>query len=120
MQKNTLTQYILGYTFSLTLTFFSLLCVHIHKASNHEMFTHGWLAWLIVGFMLMQLFVQAKYFLHMNVGDGSRLNTATLAITISIILIIVIGSLWIMTNLQHNMSHLDISDALENEAIPHR
>lgn len=55
---------------------------------------------------LIQLFVQAKYFLHMNTStEEGRWDLMTLIFTVFIVAIIVIGTLWIMYNLNYYMVH---------------
>ena len=69
---------------------------------------HVWpkdiLVYVILGLAVVQLIVQLVFFLH--VGRGSRLNIATFYFALAIILIIGVGSVWIMQNLDYNMMHM--------------
>ena len=52
---------------------------------------------------VIQIFVHLVYFLHMNTSSEERWNLIALAFTALIIAIVVVGSLWIMYNLNINM-----------------
>lgn len=52
---------------------------------------------------VIQLIVQLVCFLHMKVGGRSQTRTVTMAFTVLMMLIVVIGSLWIMRNLDYRM-----------------
>jgi cytochrome o ubiquinol oxidase subunit IV len=57
----------------------------------------------IVGLALVQLVVQLVFFLHLGAGLSSRLTL--LLFTLVIIGILVLGTLWIMTNLERLHQH---------------
>jgi len=80
----------------------------------------GWvLIAAIIGLALVQLSVQLIFFLHISQESKPRWNLAIVLSTISIILVIVGGSLWIMNNLNyHNMSPSDTNNyILKDEGI---
>ena len=52
---------------------------------------------------LLQILVQLGYFLHMNTKSDEWWNMISFVFTVLIIAIVVIGSLWIMFHLNHNM-----------------
>ena len=60
----------------------------------------------IVLFALFQLLVQAVCFLHLSSKSEARWNLFTFLFTIMVVLILVVGSLWIMANLDYNMMHV--------------
>jgi cytochrome o ubiquinol oxidase operon protein cyoD len=53
------------------------------------------------GIAVVQLVIQAVFFLH--IGRGSRLKLVTFVFAILIVLIVVVGSIWIMNNLDYGM-----------------
>jgi cytochrome o ubiquinol oxidase operon protein cyoD len=57
-----------------------------------------------MGLAVMQLVIQVVFFLH--IGRGSRLKLVTFGFALLIILIVVVGSIWIMNNLNYNMMHM--------------
>lgn len=53
---------------------------------------------------VIQLFVQAYFFLHLGREAKPRWNTVFLLATIGLILIVVIGAIWIINHLNYNMT----------------
>jgi len=76
---------------------------------------------LLIIFVLavIQLFVQMVFFLHLLSKSSDRnYNLAVLTSTVSIILIVVIGSLWIMRHLNYNMTPDQMNDyMLKTEGV---
>jgi cytochrome o ubiquinol oxidase operon protein cyoD len=70
--------------------------------------TEGWVGSkqgtmaLLLGLAVIQLVVQLMCFLHLGSGR-SRDRVVTIAFTILMMLVIVIGSIWIMRNLDYRM-----------------
>jgi cytochrome o ubiquinol oxidase operon protein cyoD len=58
---------------------------------------------LVLSFAVMQLFVQLIFFLHLGFEKGPKWNLVFFVSTVGIILIIVLGTLWIMYHLNYNM-----------------
>lgn len=52
---------------------------------------------------ILQIIVHLRYFLHIDFSIQQRWNLFSLIFSINIIAIFVIGSLWIMWNLNYNM-----------------
>lgn len=50
-----------------------------------------------------QVFVQLIFFLHMNTSSEQIWNTVSAVFIVLIVLIVVLGSIWIMNHLNHNM-----------------
>ena len=61
------------------------------------------LAVLAIGQMLVHLI----FFLHINTAPAQKGNVAAFALTILIIALVVIGSMWIMGHLNRNMVPMD-------------
>jgi cytochrome o ubiquinol oxidase operon protein cyoD len=57
----------------------------------------------LVVLAIAQMGVHLVFFLHMTSGPDSTNNILALAFGILIVFLIIAGSLWIMTNLNHNM-----------------
>ena len=56
---------------------------------------------------IAQMGVHLVFFLHITTGKDSINNVLALAFGILIVMLLVFGSLWIMTNLNHNMLPMD-------------
>ncbi|MDQ1883469.1 cytochrome o ubiquinol oxidase subunit IV [Aeromonas salmonicida] len=66
-------------------------------------FPHQTMLITVVAMAVVQIFVHLVYFLHMNTSSEERWNLVALVFTVLIIAIVVVGSLWIMYNLNINM-----------------
>ena len=75
--------------------------------------------YIILGIAVLQLVVQSVFFLH--IGRGSHWKLVTYLFAILVVLIVVVGTLWIMHNLDYNMMHMSPDQMVqymkENEGI---
>ena len=90
--------YAIGYVLALLLTIsaYAAATVHVGARTTELMVS-------LVLLAVAQLFVQAIYFLHLGHEPRPRWNSFALIITIMVLLFIVIGSVWVMNNLDYNM-----------------
>ncbi len=66
----------------------------------------GWAILLALAVLAtLQLLVQLIFFLHMGKESRPRWNLTMFAFMALIVVIIVVGTLWIMHNLDYNMGH---------------
>jgi cytochrome o ubiquinol oxidase operon protein cyoD len=73
---------------------------------------------VIVTLALIQLFIQLVFFLHLDRGSKPRWNLGILAFAILVVVIIVFGSLWIMANLNYNMTPDQVTKyIMDSEAV---
>ena len=56
---------------------------------------------------IAQMGVHLVFFLHITTGPDNVNNVLALAFGVLIVLLLIIGSLWIMGNLNHNMMPMD-------------
>jgi cytochrome o ubiquinol oxidase operon protein cyoD len=98
--KPTLTSYILGFIFSVALTLTAFYLV-LNPGFFH-LGLKGLMASILI-LAIIQLIVQLVFFLHLADETGPRWKFVAFIATIGIILVIVIGSIWIMNNLNYNM-----------------
>ncbi len=95
--NTTLRMYIMGFCWSVILTIAAYIAVVNQMLSRNELITY------ITVLALLQVTVQLYFFLHLGDESKPRWNLWTFLFMGSILLIIVIGSLWIMHNLNYNM-----------------
>jgi len=91
-------QYVLGFGLSIitTLTSFYLVSRQILA---------GWdLVYAIVGLALLQVIIQLLCFLHVGHEKEPRWNLLALDFTLIVVVIVVIGTLWIMDHLNYHMT----------------
>lgn len=62
---------------------------------------------LTIGLILVtavaQIFIQLVFFLHMNAESEQRWNVLTALFVVVLVAILIVGSIWIMAHLNHNM-----------------
>jgi cytochrome o ubiquinol oxidase subunit IV len=56
---------------------------------------------------IAQMGVHLVFFLHITTGDDNANNILALAFGVLIVLLLVVGSVWIMTHLNHNMMPME-------------
>jgi len=106
-KEPTINSYILGFVLSFGLTIAAFYPVIEHVNSGHLLFSHELLIPFVLTLAVIQLLVQFVFFLHIANLSKSSLNLVALVSTASIIIIIVIGSIWIMNHLNYNMRPKD-------------
>jgi cytochrome o ubiquinol oxidase operon protein cyoD len=89
--------YTLGYIVSIALTLIAYLLVVQHALPRAEILT------CISVFAVLQFVAQLYFFLHLGEEVKPRYRLYMLLFMIVIVLIIVLGSVWIMNNLNYNM-----------------
>jgi cytochrome o ubiquinol oxidase operon protein cyoD len=94
-----LKSYIVGFALSIILTLLSFGCV-MSGTVPHDMILPG-----IMVLCVAQVLVQLMFFLHLSAKPGQRDNLSIGVFTLLIIAIIVVGSLWVMHNMNLYMMH---------------
>lgn len=89
----TLKAYVIGFVASLLLTAASFLIVMT------RLFSGRILIYTIVSFALIQAIVQLRFFLHVGQEAKPRWESLVFYFMVMVLLIIAIGSLWIMNDL---------------------
>ncbi|CAN5375428.1 hypothetical protein BH10PAT4_BH10PAT4_3470 [soil metagenome] len=90
--------YIVGFILSILTTLIAYLFV------VNNVWPMQILIYVVMGLAVVQLIIQAVFFLH--IGRGSHWKIITFAFAILIVLMVVVGSIWIMNNLNYNMMHM--------------
>ncbi|WWO95324.1 MAG: cytochrome o ubiquinol oxidase subunit IV [Candidatus Dasytiphilus stammeri] len=90
--------YLIGFIMSIILTVIPFWFV-----INRNFFSYTPVLIIVITSAIFQIIIHFKYFLHIDFSMEERWNLLTLIFSIIIIGIFVIGSLWIMWNLNYNM-----------------
>lgn len=92
--------YLIGFLLSVYLTISAYLMVVYGEFSSR------WAITVIIGLALTQFIVQAIFFLHIGKESKPRWNMIMFSFMIMVAAIVIVGSLWIMANLDyhHGMS----------------
>jgi cytochrome o ubiquinol oxidase subunit IV len=91
--------YVIGFVLSIVTTLLAYFMV------VNRMLPQDMLVYAVLGIAVVQLIVQMVFFLHL--GTGSRWKAATFYFTLLVVLIVAIGTIWIMNNLDYNMMHMN-------------
>lgn len=89
--------YLTGFLLSILLTLVAYFIVVEHVFSSRI------LVYTIIGLGIVQMLIQLLFFLHLGQEPKPYWNCQLFLFMITILLIIVIGSLWIMENLRYNV-----------------
>lgn len=90
--------YITGYILSVILTIIAFGLVMVAHLPKKILIAD------ILGLAIVQLFVQLYFFLHLGREQKPYWNALVFLFAVGVVVIIVGGSLWIMNNLNYNMT----------------
>lgn len=108
--RGSFSSYLAGLVLSLVFTLSAYLLVVNHVLDKE------WLIGTIFVLALMQLTTQLVFFLHLGKESKPRWNLMVLSFAGVVVLILVLGSLWIMNNLNYRMATpADIDRAIMND-----
>jgi cytochrome o ubiquinol oxidase subunit IV len=100
------TKYIIGYTTSFLLTSVSFGTVWLTITQDVPLQTWQIIA-IVFTFAVIQLFIQLILFLHLGEEKKPRWNLFSFLFMSLVVIIVVVGSLWIMANLNYRMMSPD-------------
>lgn len=89
--------YVVGFVASLSLTLISFFLIET------RLFSSNGLIYSLSGLALGQAIVQLLFFLHVGKEAKPRWETLVFLFMVMVLLIIVLGSLWIMQDLEHRV-----------------
>lgn len=108
-EHRTTTSYVVGFILSLIFTAIPYYMV-VHKTV-----TGNSLLMTILGFAFLQMLVQIFFFLHLGRGPKPLYNVAFFVSTVGIILVVVLGSIFIIDHLHYNMAPADVTKKLAQD-----
>jgi cytochrome o ubiquinol oxidase operon protein cyoD len=85
----------------------ALLTVAAFAAAQSSLLTPASVTAAIVVLAIGQMLVHLIFFLHISTTPNQRTNILALMVTLLVILLIVAGSLWIMSHLRSNMMPME-------------
>lgn len=95
--SRTFISYAIGFLSSIGLTLFAFWVVMYHILT-------GWsAAWAILSLALVQCIIQLFFFLHIGDDTRPRWKFLSMIFMLAVLIIIVVGSLWIMQSLNSRM-----------------
>lgn len=108
-EHGTIRSYVIGFAASLLFTFIPYFMV------THAPGRSSYLLAAILGLAVVQLVIQIQYFLHLGRGPKPHWEVYFFLSTVSLILVVVGGSLIIVNNLHSNMSRVDQQKKVIND-----
>lgn len=115
-----LKSYLIGFVICVALTLLSFYFGFQHVNSEHASYSHEFLRTLFGILAIVQLVAQLIFFLHLGKGSDSSWNLAALFSTAFIVLLLVVGSIWIMNHLNYNMTPSEMNDYLLDKEGMHK
>lgn len=109
--RGTLRTYVSGFVASIGLTVTAYLLV-IHR----QLLSRRTLIAAVVGLALVQFLVQLLFFLHLGRETKPRWKLMVALFMVMVVLILVFGSLWIMTSLNYSMTPEQINKYMTSQA----
>ena len=100
--QGTFYTYLAGYVLSLGLTGTAFWLTHKHLQSHHVTPSDDFMLAALAVLAITQLLVQLIFFLHLDRESKPRWNLAALGFAAIVVVILVGGSIWIMTNLNYH------------------
>jgi len=108
--RGTPRMYVSGFVASIVLTLTAYLLVVHHALSRRILIA------AVVALALTQFLVQVVFFLHLGRETKPRWKLAVFLFMTMVVLILVFGSLWIMTNLNYRMTPEQINTYMNNQS----
>jgi len=109
------TSYVIGFVLALLLTLAAYVLVVTHTLTSTALIS------ALVGLAMLQLGVQLVCFIRLDREDKPRWRLMSFLFMSLVLLIIVVGSLWIMNNLNYHMlmGHESDESIMHDEGITH-
>lgn len=108
-ERGTLRSYTTGFVLSVSLTLLAYLAAIRQTLSGRAL-----MVWLL-GLAVVQFVVQLFFFLHIGKETRPRWKLLVLFIMIVVVLIVVIGSIWIMYNLNYRMTPQQMNTYMQSQ-----
>jgi cytochrome o ubiquinol oxidase operon protein cyoD len=102
-------KYVVGFVASIAVTLIAY-SLATHQAYSKDVIV-GTLAVLAVG----QFIIQMVFFLHVGSERKPRWKLAVMFLMLGVVLILVVGSIWIMNNLNYRMSQEQVQKYLKSQ-----
>ncbi len=107
--KRSVRSYVTGFVLSGILSVLSFIAI------SERLFPSSVLLYTIIILAFLQFLVQLVLFLHLGKEKRPRWQLIIFISTFSLVLIIIIGSIWIMDNLKYNMSPQQINSYMQSQ-----
>ena len=112
----TVKTYLIGFLLSIILTLLAYNFVVINNSSAHVVNSPIIVIAIILILAAIQLFVQLIFFIHLGEESPPRWHLIFFIATFSAILVIIIGSIWMMSHLNYHMSPGQMNEYIKDQS----
>jgi cytochrome o ubiquinol oxidase operon protein cyoD len=113
--KRLYASYFTGFGISLALTLAAFALATLYIDSNGDAYPKLVTVGMLLGLAVMQLIAQLVFFFHLGREPKPRLNTISFLFMLMVVGIIGLGSIWIMYNLNYNMTEQEVETFIQQE-----
>ena len=114
-EQGTMAKYTLGFIGSIVLTVVAFLLTENYRTAAHALLGHRTIIPVIAGLALVQCITQLTLFLHLGSEARPRWRLLVFALMLAVVGILVVGSLWIMSNLNYRMTPQQVNTYMHNQ-----
>jgi len=107
--------YSIGFGLALLLTIAAYVVTKHHVNSGHVSPSDTAMQVILIVLAVVQLFVQMFFFLHLGRETKPRWRSMAFIFALGVVLIVVVGSVWIMNNLNYRMDPHEINNYLRDQ-----
>lgn len=107
--------YVTGFLLSVILTMAAYVLTQHHVNSGHVSPSDRIMVVALLILAIVQLFVQLYFFLHLGQEEKPRWRGMAFILALIFVFIIVVGSVWIMNNLNYRMTPQQINTYMKNQ-----
>lgn len=111
--KSAVFKYVSGFILSLVLTLMAFWLVFQAIDGDGSRLPVGTITMMLVGLAVVQLLIQLFFFLHLGHEAKPKWNLTIFLFMLIVLGILVFGSLWIMDNLNYNMTPQEMHDYMK-------
>ena len=104
-----------GFGVSVMLTLAAFALTKVQFDSEGTAYSGLVIIGLLLGLAIIQLVVQLVFFFHLGREPKPKLNTVSFLFMLMVVGIIGLGSLWIMYNLNYNMTEHEVESFIQQE-----
>ena len=107
--------YFTGFGVSVMLTLAAFALTKVQFDSEGTAYSGLVIIGLLLGLAIIQLVIQLVFFFHLGREPKPKLNTVSFLFMLMVVGIIGLGSLWIMYNLNYNMTEHEVESFIQQE-----
>lgn len=109
-ETGSLASYIFGFASSIALTLVAYFLATNHVVTGYPLIV------ILLELAILQFVAQLYLFLHFGKGKSAYWKSITLILMLFFTIVVIAGSIWIMSNLNYNMSPEEVNTYMKQQA----